>query len=95
MIRIMARISSRADSTRELQGILTALVDPTRKEPGCISYDLFQNEETASEFVTIERWADQAAADAHMTTKHVSEAIAEARNLLAQPPLIHRFRQLA
>lgn len=43
----------------------------------------------------MEQWTNQAAADAHMATPHVADAIAKAGSLLAQPPLIHRFAQLA
>ncbi len=95
MIRIMARISSRPQAEIQLRQILRDLVDPSRKEAACISYELFQNEENPIEFVTMEQWADQAGAEAHSTTPHVADAIAKAGNLLAQPPLIQRFKQLA
>jgi quinol monooxygenase YgiN len=74
---------------------LVNLVTPSRREAGCIGYELFRDQENPVEFVTIERWTDQAAADAHMVTPHVAEAIAKAGTLLAQPPLIHRYAQLA
>ena len=95
MIRIMARISSQPHAEMQLRQILQDLVGPSRKEPACISYELFQNEENSLEFVTMEQWVDQAGAEAHMATPHVADAIARASNLLAQPPLIHRFKQLA
>ena len=95
MIRIMARILSRAETAGELQQLMLELVGPSRRESGCISYELFRDEENPLEFVTMERWANQAAADAHMVTPHVAAAIAKAGSLLAQPPLIHRFAQLA
>ncbi|MFC6520226.1 putative quinol monooxygenase [Undibacterium arcticum] len=95
MIKIMARISSRADSASALGKILRDLVDPTRREPGCVSYDLFQNNDDPLEFVTIEHWTDQAAADAHLTAPHVVAAIANAGDLLAQPPAIHRYTRIS
>jgi quinol monooxygenase YgiN len=71
-----------------------ALVDPSRNEPGCISYSLFQRGDAAHEFQTAEQWRSQADADAHMATKHVQEAVATAMPLLAQPPLIHAYTHL-
>ncbi|MFD2271915.1 putative quinol monooxygenase [Undibacterium arcticum] len=68
---------------------------PTRREPGCVSYDLFQNNDDPLEFVTIEHWTDQAAADAHLTAPHVVAAIANAGDLLAQPPAIHRYTRIS
>jgi len=95
MVKIIARISSRAGAASQLRQVLHDLVGPSRDEPGCVSYELFQDDENPLDFVTIEHWADDRAADAHLTTPHVAEAIAKAAKVLAQPPLIHRFTQLA
>ena len=95
MIRIMARITAKSEAAGEVRAALHELVAPTRKEKGCLSYELFQGEDNPAEFITTEQWADQAAADAHMGTPHVAAAIARVGALLAQPPLIHRFKKLA
>ncbi|MCB1968729.1 putative quinol monooxygenase [Accumulibacter sp.] len=94
-IRIMARLTARAGSETALATVLRELCGPSRAEDGCLGYDLFHNQDDAREFVTVELWTDQAAADAHLATAHVAEAVRLASELLAQPPLIHRFRQLA
>jgi quinol monooxygenase YgiN len=90
----MARISARPGSEATLRRVLQDLLQPSREEAGCVSYELFQNEDNPLEFVTVEQWLDHAAAEAHMTTPHVGAAIAQASELLAQPPLIHRFTAL-
>lgn len=92
MVRIMARITARAGGDRQLRAVLQALLGPSRQEAGCVSYELFQNEDDPLEFVTVEQWTDQAAADAHLATPHLATAVALASELLAQAPLIHRFR---
>ena len=92
---IIARISSTAAGVEPLREILTALVSPSRKEPGCLSYELFQDADNPPDFITVERWVDDQAADAHLATSHVAAAIGQATSLLGQPPLIHRFTQLA
>ncbi|MBE2257733.1 MAG: antibiotic biosynthesis monooxygenase [Candidatus Accumulibacter sp.] len=94
-IRIMARLTARAGSETALATILRELCGPSRQEGGCLGYEVFHNQDDAREFVTVEQWTDQAAADAHLATPHVAEAVRLASALLAQPPLIHRFRQLA
>lgn len=95
MVKIIARITARLDATPQLREILMGLVGPSRAEAGCLSYELFQDDENPPDFITVESWTDRAAADAHMATPHVTEAIARAAGLLAEPPLIHRFTQLA
>lgn len=91
MVRIMARITARTGGDRQLRAVLQGLLGPSRQEAGCVSYELFQNEDDPLEFVTVEQWSDQAAADAHLATQHVATAITLASGLLAQAPLIHRF----
>lgn len=95
MIKVMARISSQSGAESLMKNILQDLVAPSRNEAGCQSYELFQDEDNPLEFVTIEHWTEQAAVDAHMATPHVAAAIAKAAPLLAQPPIIHRYTQIA
>ena len=95
MVIIIARISAKSETLAELRQILTDLVAPSRAEAGCVSYELFQDNDDPRDFITVENWGDSVAADAHMSTPHVAAAIAQAGVLLAQPPLIHRFTQLA
>ena len=95
MVKIMARIASRDGTSTQMRQILHALVGPSRNEPGCIGYELFQDQDDPLVFVTIEHWADQSVADAHLATLHVAAAIAQATELLAQPPIIHRFTPVA
>ena len=94
MVRIMARVSARAGNEMKLRALLQDLLQPSRDEAGCMSYELFHNEDDPLEFVIVERWADQAAVDLHLASAHIVKAIALASDLLAQPPLIHRFKQV-
>ena len=44
------------------------MVDPTRAESGCLSYDLYQSCDDPTVMFFYENWADQRALDAHMNT---------------------------
>ena len=44
---------------------------------------------TPGTFVTVERWTDSAALDAHMATPHVAEAFAAAAGALSGEVAIH------
>ncbi|MGH6637504.1 MAG: putative quinol monooxygenase, partial [Polaromonas sp.] len=76
------------------RGILTELVTHSRKEAGCVSYELYQQADNPHVFQTVEQWKDQAAADAHMTMPHVGAAIAAAGALFAAPPEIVAYTKL-
>ncbi len=92
---ILARITVKPEAADTARGILTELVAQSRKEAGCVSYELYQQAATPHVFQTVEQWQDEAAANAHMTTPHIGAAIAAAGPLFAAPPEILAYTKLA
>lgn len=90
---VVALLKAKPGSEAQLGAALTALVEPTRQEAGCISYVLFESQVDSSTFVTVEKWQSQADLDAHMQSDHVQQALAVATEHLAEPPAIHPLRQ--
>ena len=91
-VRVLARIRSRPEKIDELRSVLLQLVEETRKENGCVNYQLFQNKADPSDFTVVEEWANDVAIDGHMVSTHVRNAFAKAVPLLATPPEINRYR---
>jgi quinol monooxygenase YgiN len=83
-VYVVARFLAKEDKVEELKAALESLVEPTRKEEGCISYQIFQNNNNPAEFTFFEEWASQDAINAHFTTPHVQAAIVAAPGLLSQ-----------
>ena len=54
----------------ELAAMLKELVGPTRSEPGCLGYELNASREKPGAFLFYEKFADQAALDAHVGSPH-------------------------
>ncbi|WP_087107095.1 putative quinol monooxygenase [Halomonas citrativorans] len=50
---------------------LISLVTPTRKEKGCLLYDLHQDKENASHFIFYEIWDNQSSLDKHSISEHL------------------------
>ncbi|MCS6805681.1 MAG: putative quinol monooxygenase [Acidobacteriota bacterium] len=90
-LRVVARIIARPDKVEELRSLLMGLIEPTRKEPGCIAYELLQNKADETDFTFVEEWEDDAALDAHLASPHVREALSKAPALLAAEPDIRRY----
>ena len=90
-VRVVARIVSKPDKIEEVRSVLLDLVGPTRKETGCISYQLLQNKSDPTDFTCVEEWASDTAIDAHFTTPHLHEALSKAASLLASDPDIRRY----
>ena len=95
MVHVLARISVKPEAAAAAAQILQKLAEATRREAGCISYTLFHRGDAPHLFQTVEKWTDQAAADAHMTTPHVQAAIAAAGALFSAPPDIASYTQLS
>ena len=91
-IRIVARIVANRDSVDQVCSILSDLVEPTRNESGCISYELLQNRTDQTDFTFVEEWASDAAIDAHLTTNHIKGALTKLPGLVSAEPDIRRYR---
>jgi quinol monooxygenase YgiN len=90
-LRVIARVKARPGKVNELLFVLTSLVEPTRKEPGCISYKLLQNNEDPTDFALIEEWQSSTALQSHFAAKHFKDALVKLPNLVAAEPDIQRF----
>jgi quinol monooxygenase YgiN len=66
-----------------LQAELTALIRPTRKEDGCILYDLHRSTDIPADFLFYEIWASREAHAAHRRTAHFLRWNARKDTLLA------------
>ncbi|OMH30384.1 putative quinol monooxygenase [Motiliproteus sp. MSK22-1] len=63
-------IIAKADLIDNLKQLLTALIEPSLAEPGCLKYELYQCEEQAERFIIIEGWESVEALNAHKLTPH-------------------------
>lgn len=83
-VRVIARSVARKGSEEELRALLQSMLVPTRAEPGCKSYELYESDSTGR-FYFDETWESEAALDKHTTTphfKHLEQAIGK---LLEEP----------
>jgi quinol monooxygenase YgiN len=55
---------------------LTALLVPTRKEPGCLTYELHRDPEDPVKFMFFEKFKSQAALDEHVNAPHFKNFLA-------------------
>lgn len=91
MIHVLARIAFKADAADQARDILQKLMTQSRREPGCVSYELYRQAKHRHIFHTVEKWQNQSAADAHLLAPHVAAAIAAAGPLFAAAPEIESY----
>ena len=90
-LRVIAKVKARPGKANELLTLLSTMIEPTRKEPGCISYSLLQNKEDPADFALIEEWQNSTALQSHFATKHFKDALVKLPNLVAAEPDIQRY----
>jgi len=56
----------------DLKEHLLSLSGPTRAEPGCLAYDLYQSPERRHEFMRLEVWRSREALERHKTMPHLA-----------------------
>ena len=88
-LQVVAVITAKSGSEQLVGDALNALVEPTRAEPGCLSYHLFESAADPQAFITVEMRRSQDYLDAHLQTPHVQAALGAAGDHLAQAPAIH------
>ncbi|SHH95591.1 putative quinol monooxygenase [Clostridium grantii] len=77
MIKVVAKNFPKEDKIAEVIELCKELVDATRKEEGCIKYELFQDVNEPNVLTFIEEWVDVEALNKHMASEHFTRIIPE------------------
>ncbi len=67
---IIAKVSVKPEKTKDFIAAAKEIIAKSNKEPGCTSYQLYQDPYDTSKFVFVEEYINQAAVDAHFATEH-------------------------
>ena len=84
-LTVVARIKAKPGLEQRVREALLALVEPTRKEPGCINYDLHQSLEDNTLFLFYENWKSKKDLDEHLNMPYLRDFLARADDVLEQP----------
>jgi quinol monooxygenase YgiN len=68
---LTAMVKAKPGQEAAVKEALVSMVEPTRKEPGCLCYNLHQSKSDPAQFMFYEQWASQEALDAHGKTPHM------------------------
>jgi len=74
-LTIVATITVKPEHKEDVLKSIKTVVDASRKEPGNIFYDVFEDINNPLKFVFIETWKSQAAIDIHNKTAHFIDFI--------------------
>lgn len=85
MLKVIAQDFIHPDHVDTVLPLYRMLVEATRKEPLCISYELFVDQKDPGHFVFIETWPDKAALDAHCASEHFQRLVPQIDSYQIKP----------
>ena len=82
---IICTVRAKPEHRETVKGLLLELVGPSRAEPGCLYYDLYQDGDAPDTFFIVDGWASDAAIATHLIHPNVPRVVDQLLPLLAQP----------
>ncbi len=93
-VAVLAILKAKAGMEEELKNQSILLVEPSRREVGCISYDLHQQEDSGF-FMFYENWRNREELDRHLQKPHLQQFLALTDELLAEPMNVTFWKKLS
>lgn len=93
-LHVVARIVAKPGSVALVRRELTSLLEPTRREQGCILYELMQNKADPTDFTFYEEWTDDGALDVHAVSPHIRTTFERLEGHLAAAPDVRRYSRV-
>jgi quinol monooxygenase YgiN len=94
MIVVIARVQTDAERRERLVEMGQALVLASRRDAGCLAYDLYEDVARENAFVVVEEWESREALDQHFATPHIAAFMGAIGNVVVEPPDV-RFHDVA
>ena len=91
-LKVVARIRATPDCGDRLEGEMKRLVADTRREAGCLQYDLYRGTEDRAVFVFVEEWESQALWRAHMEGAALGAFNARISGMIAEAEILQLGR---
>jgi quinol monooxygenase YgiN len=93
-LNVVAVAETSLEKAEELKSVCLGLIEPTRKEDGCLSYDLFQDVTNPGKFTFIENWQSKEHLDVHLKSPHFVAAATAFGNLVTKELIILLLNKL-
>lgn len=91
---LMVKFKSSSENAKTLESSLLKMALESRKEVGCLNYDLHQSTEDPNEFLIYENWQTQAAHAAHDRSGHVLAWRKRKHEFLEREPVVTVWNHL-
>ncbi|MDD5287296.1 MAG: putative quinol monooxygenase [Desulfuromonadaceae bacterium] len=93
-LTVVAKIVIKSDFVEAAKAELLKLVPPTRRESGCIEYNLQQDNQNPALFIFYETWENAAYLEKHINTEHY-KAYAKALAVMLDEKVVNKMTRIA
>jgi len=93
-LTVVAEMTALPGKEGALRQELLKLVEASRREEGCLQYDLFVGADDPRLFIFLENWTSRAALDRHLQSPHI-RAFANVSRELRETPRILTYTRIA
>ncbi|EYE89616.1 antibiotic biosynthesis monooxygenase [Fervidicella metallireducens AeB] len=94
MLKVVAKNFADKSKIEEILKLYKELVELTRKEEGCIKYELFQDEKDSSILCMIEEWESRDALDKHLKSEHFSRIVPKIKKFMIKETELNVYNKL-
>jgi quinol monooxygenase YgiN len=93
-LTVVAQIKAQPGKEDLVRQELLFLVAPSRKDAGCLNYDLHQALDNPAHFLFHENWSSKAHLDKHLQKSDLQAVLARVGQLVAEPPQITLWKKI-
>ena len=94
-IHVIARHFARPETVHQVRHLLLELIKPSRAEPGCLKYELFQDVDNPTDFTFVETFASDEALKIHASAPYIAGLAAKMKDFVARPAEVSKHRLIA
>jgi quinol monooxygenase YgiN len=93
-LTVLAQIKAKSGKESQVRRELLSLTAPSRKDAGCLNYDLHQALDNPALFLFHENWTSEAHLEQHLQNKAVKAVLARLEQMVAEPPQISLWKKI-
>ena len=94
LLTVIAQVKALPGKEGQLRQELLSLVAPSRKDAGCLNYDLHQGLDNPALFLFHENWTSKAHLESHLQKPALQAVLGRLGPLLAEPPQITLYEKV-
>jgi quinol monooxygenase YgiN len=94
-LTVVANMVAKPGKEKLVREELLSLVEPSRKDEGCISYDLHQAADKPELFYFHETWTSKELLDRHLEKPALQAVLGRVSKMLAQDPSITLWEKIS